>query len=868
MSNTFNSDRGRAKISSLFGKNLTDKPVELQLFPDQIKAPEDDVTTPKQLAKMLRDNKITIFAANMIPALREIPTSSVFGENITGAEDEPTGVPTTLSLPIDDVEFLPKYYPRHQIVPYDQVLLGQILYQTMENDYDTDTFNTYVDVVKTYVYSSGTYTGQVNRLKKIYAVANGTDGNNRNKNLDQQGYSLEQAATLLDRYLPMSVLTNPIMPLSTFPSMYLDLTADPIVDYIPYINLQAAAGVPYVGKTKQDTLFECIAIADSIVKQTSEALNRESEDAAKDVMKDNWWVGLSLMVPKGERYKVDELLSKTRNIFAVTAPANLLGSIVATPLLNSNPINSANSETPSLYKFNPFHGNLNTVIMKLLRPGNHALVYADNFYLSYERTDSRDRKFHDYYSVDLVKGEANATPSHVQAVAFYLLTRGYTDGGWPNFNLTWATIALLLCPIWFCNAPALLMNMQIRIPGQLSGQAWTFITNHLLSSIIVDYWLQHPVDPETPEFMALRKKFGVDFTFERTIKDLEGSIENLKASTPDQGIMSVSGDKLRHDLPTLDLDMLGWSAVWSTKHNILLPILEKIRLFKTLALPKKTFDKDENERPNILKPVYQVVRMESAIMVGAWAFPVLLDACTAISSSNRLRVKKSVFATSKYAAIWAENCEFREVIPDVDLESIDGVTIASNLAEPESPKQYDRLLPPIEWDKYVRKCFTGSTRAMIRGVLAGGFLEAKARTIQARERLKQYNKVLDSGLDPCDPANHLDWAAETEAQVGYDKSQIDEKREYGDALTRLTELAHLINTTQPVTVPRERERDYEVAANPLPAKHYPIERHPVGAYSNITGQPSGSGLRHQLDEQTIASMSKAKKKNLKNKGRW
>lgn len=672
MSNIFNTSENKQKISEILKKTIGDKNAEVITLIPPWQEPKGLVDGPASMAKYLMSNNYKIYKPRAIADLEPVPTEQVFaGYNILEVpgflEQHPY-----LELPVGKMEFLPTYRPTHYSsrVP-DQRLLNQMVYQAIYNvegqGLDEQVRKAY-EVADGYMYGTGTYQGQLQRLIDMRAIRRGDrdsadpkKGKNKPNGVKEvkiegteydgkrttvfSGY--EAMALILEQTLPIPAPINlakdgPSPPLLYLPGDLVMESEGETLDELPTIRVKTSAGLPFVkkpGTKKGEVLAESIAIADGFMLGLSNALKVTDEgkqvEAITTLLEDYWYLGCGLLFPKAERYKRSDWLKKTRNIWSSPTPTHILLGMITDPIMRNNYNNCINTETPSLAKFNPFEGLpiIAELMMRASKGDSFELIYADNIYMFYEEEDGTFT----WFSLDLEKGEANATPEDASAVAYYMLTRGWLDeSGAPAFSPTWAFFAMNIAPLLIVDPTCLIMNQQIPFPGQGSGNSWTFLINHVISSKLWNEWgRQGKPRPGSDEWAALCKKMGVNIKIEREELDMPSQLKKCMETTPKSGWLqeeNATGPSVE-TIPVVNLDLLGFSAAYSNKLGKFVPVLDEERLWPSAVYPKKMENRDYKDQPHMLA-AYDVIRYNAVRYMGGWAYRGLDLSCQVLAKGQ------------------------------------------------------------------------------------------------------------------------------------------------------------------------------------------------------------------------------------------
>nr|APG76080.1 RNA-dependent RNA polymerase [Hubei birna-like virus] len=709
MSNLFNAAQNRVTILQLLGVSKDNPSNNTVSYFPKIFAPPDTRISAEAINSTLRTHHIRILRQAAVPEVEEIAPSqvTVFNQDLTRETDYNAQPCDSLSLPIGKRGYLPKYYPNFFARPYDEAFFSQLLYQlvirtpeTGPDGYESQeqTFDKVLNTVRTHAYGNGSITGMAARLNAMGNIRHGI-GKHKPKSLFDIGFGTYlEVSEILDSYFPIPPIPNDHPGLTLTPSFLIN--PDEGVSLLPHINIDSMAGCPYSQSEKKKThVYDGLAACDMFLQGINKILQEapgpdEADKKLKTLMADFNWMRMGYLFPKAERYAIKEWETKTRCIWSAPFATTLLLGIVSTFPSQAMP-NALFFDTPCLAKFSPFHGGLQVILDKALAPGTHPFIYADNIYLSWEEDDGT----HTWYSLDLEKGEANATPDKAAAAIYHLLTRGWsTQDGAPRFNNTWVTAALRFGPHLIVDPICVLGNQQFNFPGQGSGNALTDKINLVISAIVVDRLLhtnvpgvgREPRDRRT--LMELRpsndpesdfqKKFlsylGVNVKVETEIKNLEKALADCKANTPDEGFLgSVPVEKSPTKTPpTVRVDLLGWSAAYSHFHSKFIPILDEDRLFKAAVLSRGFEDRFvEKGTPTaaIYERLYKVAKHEAIRLIGGYLYAILDRACAAIAENERSALTKTLqkLAFAPDERFWNEalkRTEFGEELPDISIQ--------------------------------------------------------------------------------------------------------------------------------------------------------------------------------------------------------
>nr|AVM87435.1 RNA-dependent RNA polymerase [Wenling japanese topeshark birnavirus] len=810
MSDIFNTTSNRSSILSALRAAGTTGTVEDVLIPKRFRPPEDGIQDPKTAAEFLKKGKYRVLKPRTIPIHESVETELVLpnlaelvGEGVLKEE---------LELPEGKTGYYPKYYPFHKpnheevgdFGAPDITLLKQVTYFLLQTDYESgpETLRELREAMATLQYGSGSYEGQLTRLIAMKDVAL---RRNPNKTPQAVGLTYEEVARLLEVTLPICQPADGSPPLTTVPSKLIDPATD--TDQLPKITMKSSSGLPYVGKTKKDTLGEALALADTLLREISAASKAANPDAQlSSILEEFWYLSCGLLFPKAERYKQSEWNTKTRNIWSAPFPTHLLLSMISSPVMNNSKLNTCNFETPSLYALDPFHGNLDKIVQRMaLKPDeDFYLVYADNIYIYQGRN---------WYSIDLEKGEANCTPEHMQAMVYYLLTRGWVDDdGTPAYNNTWATFAMVIAPGLVVDSSCLLMNLQLKTYGQGSGNAFTFLNNHLLSTIVLDRWEKagRP-EPRTQKFRDLETATGTNFKIERVLEDVPSLIEQAKLTAATTGMLADGTDAPPNTLgQTVDLDLLGWSAAYSRQLEAFVPILDRERLMASAAYPRGLENKDLKRKPGA-EIAYSIIRYEALRLVGGWHNPLLETTLRHQSENLRRKMKNKGLNIDNYLEMWTTLSEFGDSYMDVALveplnnETLTKLNTPRETPPPEKPKVGNPTLKSLkEVSKDIATGLYKDPKSISR-------LRLLATVKTTLKELAEARGVLDALPEETD-----DWGAASErleeiSQISnkYNKLASSSLRDVREALERVNE------SRKPIATKTHKEPRPSHSSNPV-----------------------------------------------------
>nr|WOE89317.1 VP1 [Cambodia Culex birnavirus] len=642
MSDIFNQQSLKQAMTTIIRAQGASEQDNLMLYLQSLRVdikPATSEITWAELPAYLHSRGAKLYKPRQIRVDELVDPETVLLPNVLEVLQRPGG----LNMPVGEGGYIPSYRPSHETLPPLETAVNAIAYHTalLQTQGASDAqFQAYikvaedlVSVINTYRFSTGTLSGQANRLLDAYAVRNGKNGNHANKTLSSQGLTALALVDLLEDTLPIAKHE------ATIPLMYQlqkyiytpeqqEITGEPTG--LPPVHGNNAAGLPFLGKKKKERTLEALALADGLIREVSALLKEAqttktsaagialtdpayasltfSREVAGLLTKEYWYMMCGTLFPKGETYDQTKLDKKTRNIWSASYVLHLIANMVSyRPMESALNCMNCTADTPSLAKFSATQGGMDAFVQILLSADEPKhFIYADNIYLYYPDDD-------EWYSIDLTKGEANVTQEMSMAVAIYLLRNGWcTDDGDPLFNMTWAFIAMYIVPLCSVDSICLLMNLQIKNPGQGSGCPWTFIHNHACSTVLAHAWIKRGKPKPTPENIEiLAKDTGIDFKLELRTNNIK---ERLLAA---QKRMVPVGDKrtVREIIP---MDLLGWDVTY-TEFGFT-PVLSYERLLKSIVCPQpssSTFDTP------LKKNIHKYVQSVANSYVGAWAYPNL-----------------------------------------------------------------------------------------------------------------------------------------------------------------------------------------------------------------------------------------------------
>ncbi|QIW91913.1 VP1 [Port Bolivar virus] len=653
MSDIFNQQGLKSKFSSIIksenqeGNDIRDV---FNSFTDvQLEVVED--LEYSHLGDALLEHSVKVFRPKPYDELIDVPFTEAASPRMLDLFEEQLGT-KDVSLPIGAEPILPKYKPGHEIHPPLTTLANSLAFEYMKYiegssnpEYDSEVYRTVKELLETQGrtrFSTGSLMGQVKRIAAGQDVAYGRKGHHKNKSFKELGLTPHLVMSWLDEYMPIAEgepdfkLTNTLDWLVYTPQ---EAELMGVPDSLPAINHSSSAGLPWLGKKKGEVAVSALITANMLIRDTSKILKealfsgsndpleakkegvaaetaknkkRSASQFSTEILKmittEYSYMMMGLLFPKGERYHRADHLTKTRNIWSASYVTHLLGSTISDqPSKRMLNIITSSHPTPSLAKFSPTQGGMDALIEHILAATDIVeLVYADNAYMYYADDDV-------WYSIDLTKGEANCTRDVAMTTAMYLLTRGWTsDLGVPLYNYTWAYLALYVIPYTTVDSISVLKNFQIKNPGQGSGNPWTFLNNHVLTTILMNKWrsMGRP-KPSSQVIEKISSDTGIDFKVELVVPEFKKKLLEARANT-------VPVEDRTRPRSIVPMDMLGWD-VTHTQYGFT-PVLAKDRLFKSIACPQPP---SSTFHSSIAKQVHKYIQSVALLYVGGWAYPCI-----------------------------------------------------------------------------------------------------------------------------------------------------------------------------------------------------------------------------------------------------
>jgi len=329
---------------------------------------------------------------------------------------------------------------------------------------------------------------------------------------------------------------------------------------------------------------------------------------------------LCYMKPKADVYERKEFYTKTRNVFVLNVYAQIMAHL-ATHVMYKNPIHAFVRSTQegkeimydegvrSIVGWSPWHGGMNQLVQALLdrKRGSMQLVYADNLYLKFWA----EGKFW-WASLDGEKMEACHTVPDLRLCNRRVMDWwGMTDKTHPEWN----RYLLGLDPLCGASAYAVFGNLQIKVPGLVSGKVGTAYYNTIKMLRVLYMWSHLNASRGGGLTYALVRENG-----EWRLPDL--LIEALRQVGVRLKIEKVTDIDQGASDGFLELDMLGFdardvSAVAGV--GVWIPTLDKTRLLNSLAFPKMDLQAEEKRFGALYMKGIQLARLRALYIIGGWS---------------------------------------------------------------------------------------------------------------------------------------------------------------------------------------------------------------------------------------------------------
>lgn len=595
-------------------------------------------------------------------------------------------------------------------------------------------------------------------------------------------------------------------------------------DYLPPIGQQKKAGLPWLTSTKGMEATSALILAETFWVQLNEIIQKadvrhkdETDAKLRELLMEYWYLGCGLLFPKAEVYVRSELMQKTRNIWSMPFSTHDLIGIVSNIVVkdSTNILNDPSSL--SLYKFSPYHGGMDSAILKALSiTESTCWVYADNIYLIYLNED----KSIDWYSIDLTKCESQVQPEDAAFLMYYFLTRGHcrTDGA-AMFSTTWAYYCLYIYPNLVADSTALIGNIQIKMPGEGSGHGLTAQCNFVKAAQFCIGWeLSGKPKPNTNEFDNVVIRTGIHLKIETTIMDLQSHLNRSIQSAPDDGYFGNGEDGPPSTPPyVVELDLLGYGAFYSKHHDLFIPILMPERLAASTMLPKRNVNAIKGELQNA-DFYYNYVRYQAMRVMGCFNYSPVDKALTELSNNIRNKLIRRGDDFEKNMKVALSAMEISTALEDIEIPSMFIIT-PEWITALHSPKDEGMNIE----DRYAHKVESYETKHFTLDRLITGQLKLD---LCITEDINTMVRAIKKSL---------------ELQLPFDSNKLKKSNMYSLIVDKMAMTAdamglqHIINNKvfEKTSVKID---DIEEAINPRKAFHLP-PGHKIGALAARTKAP-------------------------------
>lgn len=139
------------------------------------------------------------------------------------------------------------------------------------------------------------------------------------------------------------------------------------------------------------------------------------------------------------------------------------------------------------------------------------------------------------------------------------------------------------------------------------------------------------------------KSVGVNIKVELHVEEWDRKLTELRSTTPKTGPMSdqkyIDDDSYIYDqVPIVQADLLGYDIAYSHLLQGYVPVLERDRLYSSIAYPKKTSD---DIKDGVLYKAYRIMRYTTLRIMGAWTKPVINAGIRQVGDSVRSSFEQS-----------------------------------------------------------------------------------------------------------------------------------------------------------------------------------------------------------------------------------
>jgi hypothetical protein len=504
----------------------------------------------------------------------------------------------------------PKFVPNYTRVALDDAVLNKLstLRALVPAEYkdaaalwskDLESF------ANNHYFGAGTMQGQLNRLSLVYDLVD---------RLEVDMYHTEGLYSWkeLDALWPLHPNKH-LIKLSGNPSQILKLAKDSnLILTSTGAGNHSEAGLlfaPQYGQVaRSDTVAQEIVYADAICGYMRATYSKRH--GMEEIQNALSYLKLVKMKPKPEVYERAAILEKTRSIFVVSSPVQLINQI---PLRLPHDHEGKLPLGLNLLGWSVFHGGMDAVYRRILQKGFSVFIYADNLYLIFTCDG------HTYWaSLDGEKMECCHTYQDVGQFAQRLVNwwGDDLDPFWSFVLMDFFRWSSICCT-------GLLGVQQMEIPGMATGCVGTAYINHWKTLVFYKAWVDAakgvPLHLERSgegwKFPAVAidamKRAGVNYKME-VVTD----VTDLKVGS------HYKLDLLGYDLYVKQGDLIAEPYGF--------PVLNKDRLMSSLLFQKRKYDTGEGKRLSRESgTMIRFMRFKALYLIGGWAHPVLAEAIRA-----------------------------------------------------------------------------------------------------------------------------------------------------------------------------------------------------------------------------------------------
>lgn len=514
-----------------------------------------------------------------------------------------------------------------------------------------------------YVLTSGTPSGQVGRLKSVWAVRNRLDAHPLRMKVTRPSY--QSQTQFLERLFKMWPIRPSSQPIK---GLFSDLLSSAIEDggdeTLFAINPTANPGCIWPsGSTRLDVHAVDIQIADAILASCA------TKVGAENLVDRNPWMTTALMKNKMEVYEMATVNTKTRNIFVFVSAAMYPALVILRSTFPTGELAWDDDTTSlSLYGCSLMKGGVRK-LTKVLRERKAFLAcYSDNLYAIFVHDGKRY-----WVSLDGEKMEGSIDAYDQQTLVNYIKFVRERAGN--PLDPRWTHYVETILPYAQSGGRTIFGNANVAVPGSKSGVAGTEKLNQIkilraLDMIGLDANLLMTRKDSgewafTEQFSKALSTIGLSLTIESVVE----------LGTVDQPV-----EKLEADLNAgteVELDLLGFNlrrltAVGDNEVAIDLPVLARNRLLKMLLFAKAHVDANGSPKPNemIAYNVSLSTRAKLAFILGGWADHTLSEVLLTLSLQTQQYVATMISSDPK---------KMLELVKQVALEVLEAEQVGSDM---------------------------------------------------------------------------------------------------------------------------------------------------------------------------------------------